>query len=75
VEVLATSADAAPHDPQFAPSLSVFTQAPPQLVSPGPQSPTQRPMPHTWPMRQLVPHEPQFAGSLSVLTHTPLQRV
>ncbi len=47
----------------------VSTQAPPQLVRPGPQAAWQAPPEQTWPAAQLVPQAPQLRGSLARTTH------
>jgi len=57
--------------PQLATSVSVSTQAPPQVVSVPAQTAAQAPPEQTCPLGHAVPHVPQFTGLDVVSTHKP----
>ena len=61
------AAHARPHEPQFAESLLVFTQAAPQIVRIAEQ--VQTPPEQLSPVRHACPQEPQFAAFDEVSTH------
>jgi hypothetical protein len=57
-----------PQSPQLALSVSVSTQAPPQMLSPlATHCSTHLPLAHTWVALHGMPQLPQLSGSLSVL--------
>ncbi|MDB4928828.1 MAG: hypothetical protein JWM10_1312, partial [Myxococcaceae bacterium] len=53
----------APHAPQLASSLAVFTQVAPQRVWPAGHAATHAPAVHAWPAAQARPQAPQLAAS------------
>src|SRR6185369_1240277 len=57
---------ALPQAPQFAGSLEVSMQVPPQVALPAPQP--QAPLLQVWPPRHLLPQKPQFVGSVATAT-------
>jgi hypothetical protein len=57
-----------PQPPQFAGSIDVSTQAPPQSVVPPPQFVAQAEFEQTWPLGQMMPHMPQLLESIVVST-------
>jgi hypothetical protein len=59
-------AHALPHDPQFAPSVLVSTQRPPQSISPVPHA--HEPLRQIRPPMHALPHDPQLLASLLVST-------
>ena len=63
-----------PHAPQFASSLAVSTQPPPQPVVPPGQLSMHTPEAHTLPAVQLTAQPPQCPGSTVRSLHAPSQK-
>jgi len=69
------AAQATPHAPQLALSVSRLMQASPHCCRPVWQLTAQTPAEQTWPAAQVLPQVPQFASSRWRFTQAPLQSV